>query len=99
MLIFRCKVMKKFYLDVNNRFDAERVADTASDAVQILFPEAENIRSVGFDDYCGQTAELFRLTDDGEDFDVFVIEKSGEPENDSPLWKKELGKIAQFPKF
>lgn len=70
--------MKNFYLDVNNEFDAERTAKTPLEAVRKLFPEAENLRFVGVDDYCGQTAEVFRLTDDGEDFEVFAIEKAGD---------------------
>lgn len=67
--------MKNFYLDVNNRYDSEKVAETAEKAVQMLFPNSENIRSIGFDDYNGEDAEIFRLTGDGEEYEVYVIEK------------------------
>ena len=63
----------KYYLEVDNSFDATRDASNEEGAVKALFPKAKKISFVGVDDPDGYDVMIYGVVDsDGERHNVKV---------------------------
>lgn len=67
---------KKYYLEVDNRFDAYKDALSSEAAIKALYPKAKKISWVGVDDPNGYDVSIYDVLDEkGEHHTVHVSEK------------------------